>query len=46
MAQEWGLWALEQRQYWKFLPATVLAVFATYEARKVWVRTERILGLP
>ena len=45
MAQEWGLWALEQRRYWKFLPAATLAGFATYEAHKVWVRAERIMGL-
>jgi hypothetical protein len=45
MSQEWATWALAQRRCWKFLPAVVLAMFASYEAHKVWNRAERIMGL-
>lgn len=45
MSQEWATWALEQRRYWKLLPAAILAVFASFEAHQVWKRAERIMGL-
>lgn len=45
MSQEWATWALEQRQYWKLLPAAVLVVLASFEAHQVWKRAERIIGL-
>lgn len=45
MAQEWAMWAFEQRQYWKLVPAVGLATAAVYEAHKVWNRAERIMGL-
>lgn len=45
MAQEWGAWAFEQRRCWKLLPAAVLTAFAVYEAHKVWMRAERVMGL-
>lgn len=45
MSQEWATWAFEQRQYWKLLPATLLAMVASFEAHQVWKRVERIMGL-
>ena len=45
MAQEWATWAFQQRLYWKLLPASVLAVFAVFEAHQVWKRVEKITGL-
>ncbi len=45
MAQEWASWAIEQRQYWKLLPAAGLTIASVYEAHKVWNRAERIMGL-
>ncbi len=44
MAQEWAVWALKQRRYWKLLPAYVLATFAMFEAFQVWRRLELIAG--
>ena len=37
--------ALQQRAPWKLIPAVVLLGFSVYEARKVWTRGERLLGL-
>ncbi len=52
MSQEWFFWALRAdserlmgRAYWKLLPALTLLGFSVYEARKVWTRGERLLGL-
>jgi hypothetical protein len=45
MSQEWASWALEQRRYWKLLPAAFLAVMAAFEAHQVWRHAERIMGL-
>ena len=51
-SSEWFAWALRARSgrlmgrpYWKLLPATILLGFSAYEARKVWTRGERLLGL-
>lgn len=44
MAQEWAVWALKQRAYWKLGPAYVLATFAMFEAFQVWRRVELITG--
>ncbi len=45
MAQEWATWAIEQRRYWKFIPATFLAAVSAFEAHQVFKRGERIMGL-
>jgi len=45
MAQEWMGWAAEENKPWKYVPAGMLAVFSMFEARKVWQRVERGLGL-
>lgn len=45
MSQEWAAWGIEQRRYWKLLPAAILAGFAMFEAKQVWGRAEKILGL-
>ena len=45
MAAEWSQWAMNQRSWWKLVPASVLAGFSVYEANKVWFRAERLLGL-
>ena len=45
MSQEWATWAFEQRQYWKLVPAALLAAIASFEAHQVWKRAERIMGL-
>ncbi len=45
MSQEWATWAFEQRQYWKLVPAALLAAIAMFEAHQVWKRAERIMGL-
>jgi hypothetical protein len=45
MSQEWATWALEQRRYWKLLPAAFLAAMAAFEAHQVWRHAERIMGL-
>ncbi|KKN22940.1 hypothetical protein LCGC14_0910150 [marine sediment metagenome] len=45
MAQEWITWAIEDHKWWKAGPGVVLAVFAVYEAHKVWRRVESMLGI-
>ena len=45
MAQEWAVWAVEQRKGWKLAPATFLAGIALFEANQVWQRGERLVGL-
>ncbi len=45
MASEWSQWAIRQRSWWKLVPASILAGFSVYESQKVWVRTEKLLGL-
>ena len=45
MAQEWAVWAVEQRKGWKLAPATFLAGIAMFEANQVWQRGERLMDL-
>lgn len=45
MAQEWALWAVQQRKGWKLAPATFLVGMALFEANQVWQRGERLLEL-
>ncbi len=40
---EWSLWAIEQRRYWKFIPAFFLGTMAVFEAASVWKRVDRML---
>lgn len=40
---EWSLWAMEQRRYWKFIPALFLGCMAIFEAASVWKRVDRML---
>jgi hypothetical protein len=45
MAQEWAVWAVEQRKGWKLAPATFLVGIAMFEANQVWRRGERLMDL-
>ena len=45
MSQEWITFAHDEHNYWKLVPAFVLALFSLYECHKVWTRVENILGL-
>lgn len=40
---EWALWALEQRRYWKLIPAAFLAALTTFEGAQVWRRVDRLI---
>lgn len=40
---EWALWAVEQKRYWKLLPACFLAALTTFEAAQVWKRVDRLI---
>ena len=45
MAQEWTVWAVQQRKGWKLAPATFLVGIALFEANQVRERGERMIGL-
>ena len=45
MAQEWTVWAVQQRKGWKLAPATFLVGMALFEANQVRQRGERLIGL-
>lgn len=40
---EWALWAIEQRRYWKLIPAIFLAGLTTFESAQVWKRVDRLI---
>jgi hypothetical protein len=40
---EWSMWAIEQRRYWKLIPACFLGLLAVFEAVQVWKRVDRLI---
>lgn len=40
---EWCWWSVEQKRYWKFIPAFFLGCMAVFEAMSVWKRVDRLI---
>ncbi|KKN83863.1 hypothetical protein LCGC14_0295160 [marine sediment metagenome] len=42
-SSEWTLWAIEQRRYWKLIPAVFLACLTVFESAQVWKRVDHLI---